>query len=464
MKGIRTICMVMAFVMIFSLAAFATVILTEENILTTQDLLEDALADDDWMMFFAGGTVDLGYKMAYARNESLQEFFKRPDCASVALNVYSNSIWENFSESNYTTVEEYKEYFLWLILSSDEMMSLYTSAQYDIYNTLSIQRYVTYQDQYLCDSAALQMRECITCYWSGFTLRHSHPTVTLFYNNDVWTFFALEDMTNIEKAEDIEYVESLNLDVTLLSEPTYHYNCHSYAWYQQDTSNQHWIYIEQMINVLQDYHCYETVNPAIGHIVVYMKDGEITHSGVIVGFENGVPIVRSKWGRLGLYEHPIDQILNGYYDGTENSSYRFYYYPKEHDLHYSQINANVHYAECDSGYCEYEIEEEPHDNIYTYDHITHTAVCEKCGYTLESHHTMVSFTDSVGVGTKCSACNYKLYDHYHTYSDWIMYSEVYHRRMCHECYYMEDEKHHAYYDYATQSCTKCGYHGILLDY
>ena len=328
MKGIRTICMVMAFVMIFSLAAFATVILTEENILITQDLLEDALADDDWMMFFAGGTVDLGYKMAYARNESLQEFFKRPDCASVALNVYSNSIWENFSESNYTTVEEYKEYFLWLILSSDEMMSLYTSAQYDIYNTLSIQRYVTYKDQYLCDSAALQMGECTTCYWGRFTLRHSHPTVTLFYNNDVITFFALEDMTNIEKAEDIEYVESLNLDVTLLSEPTYHYNCHSYALYGNGSANPYWIdnpapyYTDGSLRLAS----------SSNHLFVLYFDPEVDKDNAFRYIHTAIYLnsvyYQSKWGYMGVYNHTLTQhpfsVYDDFFNDTNNAAISYW--------------------------------------------------------------------------------------------------------------------------------------------
>lgn len=85
---------------------------------------------------------------------------------------------------------------------------------------------------------------------------------------------------------------------------TVKYNCHSYAWYSQTTSNPYWIgrysapteYVERN----NGYILY-TGTPYSG-VKAWYNNGE--HSGVYTGGTiDGAYAIRSKWGMAGLYEH-----------------------------------------------------------------------------------------------------------------------------------------------------------------
>jgi hypothetical protein len=116
------------------------------------------------------------------------------------------------------------------------------------------------------------------------------------------------ELTSVEKNQINTDFALLFPNATRVADPTVNYNCHSYAWYQQSSSNPYWIgrYNAPSIYTTDGsyYRYYGT--PRSG-MKAWYNNGE--HSGVSIGArldEYGVQIhyVRSKWGMCGLYEHP----------------------------------------------------------------------------------------------------------------------------------------------------------------
>ena len=112
-------------------------------------------------------------------------------------------------------------------------------------------------------------------------------------------------------------------NATYISEATYSYNCHSYAWYSQNSStNCYWINQPTAYYDDADKSYQQVDTPQIGDIICYFdlalsKEYQNIHSGIVVGFSgeasNGVcgdantVLVRSKWAQAPLYEHKGDE-------------------------------------------------------------------------------------------------------------------------------------------------------------
>lgn len=110
--------------------------------------------------------------------------------------------------------------------------------------------------------------------------------------------------------------------VTLLSRGTCKYNCHSYAWYSQSTSNNRWINfpIAYMVDgsytrVLSSIYS-SSLGVYMGDKVFYGTNTNPTHSAVISSGISGAPLLtrtaKSKWGELGLFEHTVNNVPSGY--------------------------------------------------------------------------------------------------------------------------------------------------------
>lgn len=114
------------------------------------------------------------------------------------------------------------------------------------------------------------------------------------------------ELTSSEKSQINSDMASLYPNATRVAAPTVTYNCHSYAWYQQSTSNPYWIgkYNAPSIYTTDGSYSKYTGTPRSG-MKAWYNAGE--HSGVSIGAksESGVQVhyVKSKWGMCGIYEH-----------------------------------------------------------------------------------------------------------------------------------------------------------------
>lgn len=111
--------------------------------------------------------------------------------------------------------------------------------------------------------------------------------------------------------------------VTLVRTGSCKYNCHSYAWHSTSSTNKYWISNPSIYMTDGSYTrkflgststatnlCYPSVNDKI----YYASN---THSAIFVGNpSSGIPLAtsmaRSKWGKLGVFEHTISNVPSGY--------------------------------------------------------------------------------------------------------------------------------------------------------
>ncbi|MCI0663747.1 MAG: hypothetical protein L0220_22015, partial [Acidobacteria bacterium] len=93
--------------------------------------------------------------------------------------------------------------------------------------------------------------------------------------------------------------------VSKVASPTNDYDCHGFVF----LSGKGWINDDQVDAILTDNSYSVTTTPAVGDIVIYRNGGAITHSGIITAVSGAtVTKVRSKWGRLGLYDHAPSDV------------------------------------------------------------------------------------------------------------------------------------------------------------
>jgi hypothetical protein len=96
--------------------------------------------------------------------------------------------------------------------------------------------------------------------------------------------------------------------VSELAPPTWAYNCHGYAH-----TNSHGWFDDPVPFITDDYVQATMAHPRVGDIVVYMKDGDHTHSAVVfLTAGNQITALRSKWGAWGLYAHQLSEVPDGY--------------------------------------------------------------------------------------------------------------------------------------------------------
>lgn len=95
---------------------------------------------------------------------------------------------------------------------------------------------------------------------------------------------------------------------TRLATSTSKYNCHSYAWYLQSTSNSYWM---DNPSAYWSDGSYTSGTKAVGSKITYTQSNSVTHSGIVSTLYSGASLINfvdlvdvtSKWGEMGLYKH-----------------------------------------------------------------------------------------------------------------------------------------------------------------
>ena len=167
-------------------------------------------------------------------------------------------------------------------------------------------------------------------------------------------------------------------DITALAQPTTAYNCHSYAWYNQNSSNQYWIF--DIDNYITDAHtCILTSGEwsdcSSGDLVVYYDStGFPLHSAIISSISsNGEITCISKWGADGLYSHAITDVpANYYYNYNTGILMMNVFSLTSHNYGITSNGSATHTKTCEI--CSSTIVE-----AHTYD--VYTSKCIDCGYT-----------------------------------------------------------------------------------
>lgn len=103
-------------------------------------------------------------------------------------------------------------------------------------------------------------------------------------------------------------VESQYSPARVVRDATRTYNCHAFAH-----ANRHAWFNEITQFLRDDYYQFTPGALRVGDVVVYVKNGELTHSGVISQLSNNRPTeVRSKWGAWPEVTHPPERVPDIY--------------------------------------------------------------------------------------------------------------------------------------------------------
>lgn len=173
------------------------------------------------------------------------------------------------------------------------------------------------------DSSAVYMQSL-----ARGTYEEAEHTISYIYTPN-GTPVLVKHYTEDYSAEDIDYLlseystTSPYKDAVLLANPTTAYNCHSYAWYSQNTAtNTCWM--PYPTEYYTDYSYYEVSTPRKGDIICYfddkgtaaVSDDENLHSGIVESVNSSqinnvcgmssLVNVTSKWGPQGLFYHRGD--------------------------------------------------------------------------------------------------------------------------------------------------------------
>lgn len=161
-------------------------------------------------------------------------------------------------------------------------------------------------------------REGYTYTFSSVSTPKNSSVQTMKYSSSNWTSARTQEIN--EYVED-EIISEYNWTAVKKSEPA-SYNCHSYAWYSQSTSNSHWINQFKTNTSTGEY-----TNTA--NLSKYWTDGSyslitsVSNGSIPSSVANGSKVFyvngdhsaikysntkfRSKWGAAGVYEHSPSQ-------------------------------------------------------------------------------------------------------------------------------------------------------------
>lgn len=157
--------------------------------------------------------------------------------------------------------------------------------------------------------------------------------------------------------------DNLSSNDARLYTATAYFNCHSYAWYSQNTSANHY-----WMNDPKQYYesglYYEVSTPAVGDIICYFDnlgtlantaDDENLHSAIVVeihssNLTNGLAgnyTVESKWDSKGLYRHNGYECPYTAYVGA-SADYVKFYRKSGHTHSFNTYNdtGDAYYHEC----------------------------------------------------------------------------------------------------------------------
>ena len=201
-------------------------------------------------------------------------------------------------------------------------------------------------------------------------------TVNTRDGTEVTVYEASRDLTNQEISAYNSYISTYFPNISTLSGPSSRYNCHSYAWHEQSTSNTKWINdyygYGDVYEYVNDLHSEILTTPVVGCKVVYFdSDNKICHSGIVTAISGTSITVKSKWGKMGLYSHLMNDVPSDYQNTPTQVLCVFIKY-------------------------------NDHSNTLSYDQHKHYYTCSYCDYVQSGYHSFLPY----GGTRRCRICGY----------------------------------------------------------
>lgn len=312
--------------------------------MSTDELVKACLEYPLIIDMFAYDTVEDGFNSILNQSNAFKEMVKRNDTATKLLAVYDKcdivTMIDFKTAKNDKAQNLYNDMFetnvVEAILSQDviinklnnqEKVSLARVAEEKLEQKL--EETEIFSEASILSSIDILSNKKISTYASTYDgylfgrYGYVNKTVKTPKGSKVKVFNVKQDMTASEANSYKKQVEKQYPTVKFINKATTKYNCHSFAWYSM--SGKYWMdnpkkYISDGSYVK----CQSKKNAKM----IYKNNGEIDHSGIISNVYFGPSLhnfvdmvsVKSKWGRLGLYEH--GGICCPYYN--DNTKVKYY--------------------------------------------------------------------------------------------------------------------------------------------
>ena len=276
--------------------------------LTTEQLIETVLNYPFLMDIYAYNTHQEGFDSVLKSFNGMSELLQRNDAATKLLAKYKSM--QVLTDSTKITPENSSQVYdlsnIEIILHQYEIISkLSNTEKEELQNAINNKHlekkkhkdiYGTSNGQAI--KTSLELDSLVTPLTSTIVYTPKSTVVYVQINGVVYTPSQILANDN--------YVRQTYPGTTLLKSSTREYNCHSYAWYSQNTdTNKYWM--DDPMAYMTDGSYIQKTSAAYGYKIYYPYPGE-EHSGIITGIYNGGTSysdieVTSKWGGYGLVRH-----------------------------------------------------------------------------------------------------------------------------------------------------------------
>lgn len=285
--------------------------------MSTDELIEAVLNYPFFHDIYAFDDIQMGFDKMFDSFNGVRELAKRNDVASELLRMYSNEEVLTKADTDVFRLTNFE-----VLLSQSFVLSKLDENQKNQFETIVRTKYfqkskskiygeytrhilfsliMQNSDDSNMTNRILSIQNIIsdkgnrydpTCIYT--------PNGTLVYS----TVNIDEPLSQQEINENNYHYDTYYPYATRLRSSTGKYNCHSYAWYNQGTSNNRWI-SDPSAYWTDGSYTYSSY-PSMNYKAVYWAYGTAEHSAIVYQFSGGYVIMKSKWGSAGLYLHRED--------------------------------------------------------------------------------------------------------------------------------------------------------------
>ena len=306
--------------------------------LSTSELLLAVLEFPFFIDIFAYDDMLVGYSCVYSECCALKAFMERDDAIESIISFYEKipvprTINSAINEKNYS--------ILWktelLLEYSDLIADMTTTQKQALLDILHYKETIKSKSPTVYQTGKSGVIEKIID--SDENLRTQNEYVYTPNGSPVLVY----KWTNSDVDFNTTQINLIHNDMaaaypnaTKLSNPTKKYNCHSYAWYSQSTSNVRWMDDPSLYMSDGSYSQVTKLNTSVGDRLVYyypIDSGEtgISHSSIIYSYTDyprsrRTFVVESKWGKAGLYRHSVGDDPYLYFGGSISPANIEYYH------------------------------------------------------------------------------------------------------------------------------------------
>lgn len=279
--------------------------------MTTAELVETVLNYPLYGDMYAYDTFQQGIESISTQFNGLSELLKRNDAGIVLLAKYKEK--KPLEVINLTTDLEKGNFsmnlgFLETILSHDKVISGLNKAQkQDLLEVAKQKKQQKLVQEDVFGLTSLGTSKNLIDKVTAVIFKINSvvfATVKTPIGTPVEVFTDSRVKTSVEKQWDANHVSTFYPQATIVSESSYKYNCHSYAWYQSSPMNPYWMnYPDAYMN--DGSYVYKGLNPG-----TYSSGLKMYYPGLHSAVMNSKTsnnysdiTATSKWGNLPLMRH-----------------------------------------------------------------------------------------------------------------------------------------------------------------